>query len=776
MRRRRRGSSHGELFCRLLLSLLCLLPPMLTLARASGYPSIPATVAAADTVAAGATADRAAATAAVAPAAAGASGSYLPVSTYSLHRRTFHHSHTASAQATAGKVPPSHVRLSSSVSRPTHSSFSSTTRVRPSSRLPSLAPLPAMLPSHIGPEAGARAGAGVIGGVAAAEAVARTPGSTTGGQGQMTGGEIEGAGSRLPVQGRDERGEGAVVVAASSRIGGMEDGQQSLSARSASYNTALMPSIGISSGSLQRQQQLLKQQRWRQWQHQMQRQQQQQQLTQVQQQQQQQVQQVQPRNFLMPSISAFQPHLLQTPEPSGTSSSPTQGGAQGALVLPLLPHTNLSGSLQRGNQMQPPEGFSQWQGPTVVHPVQQQPPTQPQEGQQPMQAEAGKQPMQARLPMDQPAVVNYPQVPESTSHQMKPRDQPLAVMQKKQRMRDREVDCPYRPEGQGHNLHQCAMGYARWGGVTGGKGKVVYWVTSSMDHPTSPLPGSLRWALNKHRSGAIIRFSRSMAINLTDRLFVRSDTTIDGRGATVKINGPMAVYRSRNVIIHNVAIGNAKGNTDALHIRNSSRVWVDHCKVTNAYRGTIDVVKGSTNVTISNCFIRNFGFTMLLGAADNDTFDQQMRVTVYRNWFAGSGQRQPHGRWGKIHVANNLYTNWTYYCLGGRVHANIRSDRNIFIAGKGRKEVTPWFGPQSPSIPGFDNTPTIRSFNDSLRNGATFHVFLGTPPKPTFVPPYKLPLHTADDALRAFVTKNAGPRVGSAPLLPCTSTTCWSCC
>ncbi|CAI5462798.1 unnamed protein product [Closterium sp. Yama58-4] len=159
-----------------------------------------------------------------------------------------------------------------------------------------------------------------------------------------------------------------------------------------------------------------------------------------------------------------------------------------------------------------------------------------------------------------------------------------------------------------------------------------------------------------------------MVVNLTAGLFVHSDTTIDGRGATVQINGPMAVYGSRNVIRHNVGIGNAKGNTDALHIRNSSCMWVDHCRVTNAYRGTFDVVKGSTNVTISNCFIRNFGFTMLLGAADNDTFDQQMRVTVYRNWFYGSGQRQPHGRWGKIHVANNLYTNWTYYCLGGRVH------------------------------------------------------------------------------------------------------------
>ncbi|CAI5487600.1 unnamed protein product [Closterium sp. Naga37s-1] len=500
----------------------------------------------------------------------------------------------------------------------------------------------------------------------------------------------------------------------------------------------------------------------------------------------------------MPSIRPSQPQLLQAPDAPGSSTS-VHKGAQAGTALPLLPHTSTSGPQQMGNQMQPLQPLPR-QVPAVVLPVQQQQPIPPQ---------AGQQPMQVQIPTNQPAPVNEPSLAELPSHHMKPRNAPLEPLsqpgQPGQRMRDREVDCQYRTEGKGQNLHRCAMGYAGWANVTGGKGKLVYWVSSAMDHPTQPLPGSLRWALLKHRGGATIRFSRSMVVNLTDRLFVRSDTTIDGRGATVKINGPMAVYRSRNVIIHNLAIGNAKGNTDALHIRNSSRVWVDHCRVTNAdclrnieLNFTILALAFSFRCSFfslhnASHLIMTFpmpvfdlrppapsrlssGFTMLLGAADNDTFDTQMRVTVYRNWFFGSGQRQPHGRWGKIHVANNLYTNWTYYCLGGRVHANIRSDRNIFIAGKGRKEVTPWFGPQSPSVPGFDNTPTIRSFNDSLRNGATFHVFPGTPPKPTFVPPYKLPLHSADDILGTFVARNAGPRVGTAPLLPCTTTTCWSCC
>ncbi|CAI5487611.1 unnamed protein product [Closterium sp. Naga37s-1] len=67
--------------------------------------------------------------------------------------------------------------------------------------------------------------------------------------------------------------------------------------------------------------------------------------------------------------------------------------------------------------------------------------------------------------------------------------------------------------------------------------------------------------------------------------------------------------------------------------------------------------------------------TMLLGADDGDMNDANMRVTVYRNWFDQSGQRQPKARWGQIHVANNLYTNWTYYCIGFMFFAKDNRDK-----------------------------------------------------------------------------------------------------
>ncbi|CAI7843486.1 unnamed protein product, partial [Closterium sp. NIES-54] len=369
---------------------------------------------------------------------------------------------------------------------------------------------------------------------------------------------------------------------------------------------------------------------------------------------------------------------------------------------------------------------------------------------------------------------------------------------------EKNVDCPYRSRGAGENLYRCAMGYAALAGVTGGLGKPVYVVTNDVDKADDVPQGSLRWGLSNYPEGVIIRFNSSMLIKLQKRLFLQSHVTIDGRGANVIIRGGMVLQNITNVIIHNVAIGDQRGDHDVVHISGTTRVWVDHCQVYKAIRGTVDAVYGSTDITISNSYISNrnalppssppptnlypfpclhspqnsnptfhshSNLTMLLGAEDDGVYDVDMRVTLYRNWFDKSGQRQPKARWGKVHVANSLYSKWSYYCLGGRMYAAIRSDRNIFIAGDARKELTPWFGERALWTEGFDTTPVIRSFGDLLVNGATFTEFNAD--LSIFDPPYRLPMHTADRELAHFIRVNAGPRNGDVPELPCTPKTCF---
>jgi pectate lyase len=71
---------------------------------------------------------------------------------------------------------------------------------------------------------------------------------------------------------------------------------------------------------------------------------------------------------------------------------------------------------------------------------------------------------------------------------------------------------------------------------------------------------------------------------------------------------------------------------------------VDHVTSFDAKLGLVSVVQRSTDVTISNCRLSNRNFNMLLGAADADVGDRNLRVTVYRNWFKDSMQRMPHCR------------------------------------------------------------------------------------------------------------------------------------
>lgn len=218
--------------------------------------------------------------------------------------------------------------------------------------------------------------------------------------------------------------------------------------------------------------------------------------------------------------------------------------------------------------------------------------------------------------------------------------------------------CQYSPCAKGKKLHQCAVGFAQ--GVTGGAAGKYYVVTHpGDDNPNNPSPGSLRFALNfaqKRKGGAWITFKRSMVIKLRKKLWVYSNTTIDGRGAEVAIVGEgLALARVENVILHNFEVMSTK-ESDTVHVFDGSRrVWIDHITSKDGKLGLISVVQGSTDVTISNCYLSNQIFNMLLGASDGDTMDRSMKVTVYRNWFDSSSQRMPHCR---------------YVCIFIRTHAH----------------------------------------------------------------------------------------------------------
>lgn len=171
-------------------------------------------------------------------------------------------------------------------------------------------------------------------------------------------------------------------------------------------------------------------------------------------------------------------------------------------------------------------------------------------------------------------------------------------------------------------LAQCAKGFGRR--AVGGLGGKIYVVTDPSDNDMiNPKPGTLRYGVLQKEPLWII-FAHSMIIKLTQELLVLSDKTIDGRGANVVFmdGGGITIQFANNVILHNVHIRKIKSTNgglmkdawnhvgirtrsdgDAISVFGSSNIWLDHISLSDCQDGLIDVIQGSTAVTISNCHL-----------------------------------------------------------------------------------------------------------------------------------------------------------------------------
>ena len=260
-------------------------------------------------------------------------------------------------------------------------------------------------------------------------------------------------------------------------------------------------------------------------------------------------------------------------------------------------------------------------------------------------------------------------------------------------------------------LARCGMGFGHR--TTGGLAGRIYVVTDPSDEPANlvvPRKGTLRYAVIQDRP-LWITFARDMVINLCRELLVTSDKTIDGRGAQVHVVGAQITLQNvRNVILHNLHIHDAarrgggvirdskhhwglrgESDGDGVSVMGSSDIWIDHVSMRSCADGLVDVVDGSTAVTISNGHFTRHDHVMLFGASDAAVKDKAMQVTVAFNHFGkGLVQRMPRCRHGFFHVVNNDYTHWLMYAIGGSQNPTIISQGNRFRAvDDGRfKEVT----------------------------------------------------------------------------------------
>lgn len=168
-------------------------------------------------------------------------------------------------------------------------------------------------------------------------------------------------------------------------------------------------------------------------------------------------------------------------------------------------------------------------------------------------------------------------------------------------------------------LADCGLGFGYK--AKGGKNGRFYVVTDPSDTDLlNPRPGTLRHAVIQKEPLWII-FQRSMLITLQQELIMAGDKTIDGRGVRVEIayGAGITIQFVSNVIIHGIRIHDivpkngglirdsldhfgfrTASDGDGISIFGAQNIWIDHVSMTNCADGLIDVIQGSTGVTISN--------------------------------------------------------------------------------------------------------------------------------------------------------------------------------
>jgi pectate lyase len=205
-------------------------------------------------------------------------------------------------------------------------------------------------------------------------------------------------------------------------------------------------------------------------------------------------------------------------------------------------------------------------------------------------------------------------------------------------------------------------------------------------------------------AGSLEALRRLSAANQSARIRWRipDNTTIVGldtratiRGAWLDIRGSSTVPR-RNIIIRNVTFedvydcfpawtprrnadgtwagtGDWDAEYDAISLRESERVWIDHNQFRDVatadstlptyfggkyqvHDGHLDITNASDLVTVSYNRFRDHDKTMLIGSSDNAPRDVgRLRITLHHNLFENVGQRAPRVRYGQVHVYNNDY-------------------------------------------------------------------------------------------------------------------------
>lgn len=211
---------------------------------------------------------------------------------------------------------------------------------------------------------------------------------------------------------------------------------------------------------------------------------------------------------------------------------------------------------------------------------------------------------------------------------------------------------------------------------------------------------------------------------------------------------------SDNLILRNLTFKSAGAydtdGRDNLCIDGTTNIWVDHCDFQDGVDGNFDCKNASDHIAVTWCRFRyliepmaggsggsnDHRFSNLWGNSDSHTQDRERLNTTFQYcwWDEGCRDRMPRVRFGKVHIANCLYSSTaTSGCIGVGYEADVYVEKSVFTNIKKPHKV-------------YDESGQIRFDGCSFHNST---VDKGT--ENSFTPPYILeaiPLEEVENTVR----------------------------
>ncbi len=236
-------------------------------------------------------------------------------------------------------------------------------------------------------------------------------------------------------------------------------------------------------------------------------------------------------------------------------------------------------------------------------------------------------------------------------------------------------------------------------------------------------------------------------------VYVESDKSIIGLGAGATLDGyGLKTHdgkNNKNIIIRNLTIKN--GLIDAIAIRDTHHVWIDHCDLSYNNDGLLDITKGSDYATVSWCKLHDQDKVSLVNSGTNHFEDiGKCRVTYHHNWFYNGNQRNPKVGYGKCHVFNNYYSYTYSNTVGYHTGAKVLVQNNYF------------YNCRRPLYQYYNYNPWEANYGDGQSIGNTFVSCTGSTTgtgisfDPTFYYTYGFALDTTAD-VPSLVSAGSGP-------------------